>query len=232
MPHLDIRLKTVAKQIQADCHADIGSDHGNLLVALLKTGRIKSAIAVENKRLPFENSQKALKGLRGEARLADGLNGIAAGEVDSLSICGMGGRSMVTIMESHPDRIPSRFVLQPNRDEDRVRRWAMQNGFHLVEEHLAWNRRPYTVLTYRSASGTDPAYVEMDDEAAFMFGPINIRRREPAFVDQLIKEYQYLCRLTRLNDSSHKRFALIASILDQYKIDASRHSISDSKWDS
>jgi tRNA (adenine22-N1)-methyltransferase len=227
LPHLDLRLETVAKQIQADCHADIGSDHGNLLVALLKNGRIQSAIAVENKRQPFENSQKALTGLDGEARFADGLKGLEVGEADSLSICGMGGGSIVAILQADPDRIPPKVVLQPNRDQVLVRRWAMKNGFHLVEEQIAWGHWPYTVLTFRAALGIDPAYGEEDLEAALMFGPLNIRRSDPSFIEYLSKERRYLRTLNRLSDSTRRRLELIEAVLCKRSPDAIRHSRSD-----
>ena len=213
MPHLDIRLRTVAKQIRAHCHADIGSDHGKLLVALLHAGRIQSAIAIENKLYPFENSRRALIGLNGEARYADGLHGLDVGEAESLSICGMGGASMVGILKAIPQRVPHQVVLQPNCDEELVRRWGFDNGFHLVDEQIAWSHRPYVVLTYRSASGLDPAYAKQDRDAAFMFGPINLARRDQPFIERLIEERKYLLTLNRLSDTTHHRLRLIELVL-------------------
>lgn len=226
-PQLDLRLETVARQIQADCHADIGSDHGKLLVALLTNGRIQSAIAVENKLQPFENSKKAMIGLDGEARFADGLKGLEVGEADSLSICGMGGGSIVAILRADPDRIPSKVVLQPNRGQARVRRWAMENGFHLVEEQITWGRWPYSILTYRSALGIDPAYREEDLDAALMFGPLNIQRSDPLFIEHLSKERRYLQTLHRLSDATRHRLQLIEYVLCKRSSDASHHQRSN-----
>jgi tRNA (adenine22-N1)-methyltransferase len=213
LPHLDLRLKTVAKQIQANCHVDIGSDHGNLLVSLLKSGRIQAGIAIENKRQPFENSRCALIGLAGEARFADGLNGLAAGEADSLSICGMGGGSIDAILREHPERIPPKVVLQPNRDEQLVRRWAIDSGYHLVDEHIVWGHWPYAVMAFQSASGNDPVYHDGDQEAALMFGPINLKRSTPRFIRRLNEERQYLLNLDGLSDASRYRLELIQKVL-------------------
>ncbi|MGB1707088.1 MAG: tRNA (adenine(22)-N(1))-methyltransferase TrmK, partial [Rubripirellula sp.] len=99
MPHLDERLKKVAQQIRVTTHVDIGSDHANLLVALLRSGRVKKGIAIENKQQPLLHSQQALVGLDAEVRFADGLDGLLAGEADSLSICGMGAENIVSILE-------------------------------------------------------------------------------------------------------------------------------------
>src|SRR6056297_785499 len=97
LPRLDERLKIVASLIRCRVHADIGSDHGHLLKALLKSGRIEFGIAIENKTQPFLNSRKTLADCRADVRLADGLAGLQKGEADCLSLCGMGGRSMVRI---------------------------------------------------------------------------------------------------------------------------------------
>ena len=222
MPRLDIRLKTVARQIRARRHADIGSDHGNLLVALLKSGRIEFGIAIENKHQPFENSRQALAGLKAEARLADGLNGLSPGEVDSLSICGMGGESMVAILNAHPERIPRKLVLQPNRRAELVRAWALEQEFHLVDEQIARGHWPYAVLSYRSATGGDPAYQIEDRDAQLMFGPMTIQRRDPMFVDQLIEERRYLLNLERLSEISGHRLQVIERVLRHWNVDVSR----------
>ena len=89
MPRLDARLKSVAQQVCCRVHADIGSDHGHLLKALLAAGRIQRGIAIENKRQPFLNSQTTLQGVNADVRFADGIEGLKAGEADSLSICGI-----------------------------------------------------------------------------------------------------------------------------------------------
>ena len=222
MPRLDIRLKTVARQIRARRHADIGSDHGNLLVALLKSGRIEFGIAIENKHQPFENSRQALAGLKAEARFADGLNGLSPGEVDSLSICGMGGESMVAILNAHPERIPRKLVLQPNRRAELVRAWALEQEFHLVDEQIARGHWPYAVLSYRSATGGDPAYQIEDRDAQLMFGPMTIQRRDPMFVDQLIEERRYLLNLERLSEISGHRLQVIERVLRHWNVDVSR----------
>ena len=123
-------------------HADIGSDHANLLVALLRSGRVAKGIAIENKQQPLFHSEAALLGLNAEARLADGLDGLVEGEADSLSICGMGAESIVSILSSHPKRIPELIVLQPNRRADLIRRWGIDSGFHLVDEQIAYAHWP------------------------------------------------------------------------------------------
>ncbi len=216
MPKLDERLKAVAVQIRSRVHADIGSDHGHLLKALLTSGRIERGIAVEINQRPLENSRSTLTGLTADVRLADGLEGLSAGEADSLSICGMGGELMARILQTHPDRVPPDLVLQPNRRPDAVRRWALQAGFHLVDEQLVVGRLRYVVMRFRlDRSSADPAYDLVDREAALLFGPLLIKRWEAGFQDILVEEYQYLMRLDQRTDDSAQRLSALSKLLDR-----------------
>jgi tRNA (adenine22-N1)-methyltransferase len=214
VPRLDHRLKAVARQIRSTTHADIGSDHGHLLKALLKAGRIERGIAVENKQLPLQNSRATLTGLNAEVRFGDGLEPLRRCEVDSLSICGMGGESMVRILNAFPPRVPPIVVLQPNKRADLVRRWGLQHGFHLADERVADGHWPYQVLAFaRSDTLEDPAYAGVEYEAALLFGPLIIKRGQPDFTGRLLEEQRYLRNLNRLGERSRHRLAVIDRLL-------------------
>ncbi len=214
MPKLDERLKTVARQIRTTTHVDVGSDHGHLLVALLKSGRIKRGIAIENKHQPFENSSRALRGLSAEVRLGTGLAALSPAEADSLSICGMGAESIVEILTATPRAVPRRVILQPNRQPELVRQWALQHGFHLQDERLAKGHWSYHVMAFQHVGeGLDPAYENIDRAAALLFGPLIIRRRDPLLMTQLRAEENYLSRFPRLAPSGVERLSAIRQLL-------------------
>ncbi|KAA5539058.1 SAM-dependent methyltransferase [Roseiconus nitratireducens] len=214
MPRLDDRLKAVARQIRCGTHADIGSDHGHLLVALLKSGRIRRGIAIENKPQPLENSSRSLRGLNAEVRFADGFAGLSVGEVDSASLCGLGGETIVRILDAFPDRVPDRVVLQPNRRPEWVRRWAIRSGFHLMDEQIARGHWDYPVLSFqRLGSITDPAYGGLDHEAALLFGPLLMKRMPRLVHDRLAEERLYLRKLQRLGPESAARLRVIERVL-------------------
>ncbi|QEG00279.1 tRNA (adenine(22)-N(1))-methyltransferase [Stieleria maiorica] len=214
MPKLDDRLKAVAVQIRSSVHADIGSDHGHLIKALLTAGRIQRGIAIEVNQRPFENSRSTLTGLNADVRLADGLAGLNPGEADSLSICGMGGELIARILQSYPDRVPPDLVLQPNRCPEAVRRWALGSGYHLVDEQLVIGRLRYQILRFqRNHACPDPAYASVDRDAALLFGPLLIRRWEPQFRDVLLDEYRYLNDFDRRTNESQHRLDALANLL-------------------
>ena len=218
MPRLDQRLQAVAQFIRSDVHVDIGSDHGHLLLALLKSGRIRHGIAVENKKQPWANSNATLAEVDAEVRFGDGLGPLKQGEADSLSICGIGGTSLVKVLEKYPFRIPKRLVLQPNEDSDLVRRWAYANGYHLTDEVVV-GRRLFDVLVFdrvghEPSDAADPAYEDVDLDAGFLFGPWNIRRRSPIFTDRLRAERVYYSQLPGQTDRVGRRLNLIDRVLN------------------
>ncbi|KAA1262218.1 tRNA (adenine(22)-N(1))-methyltransferase [Rubripirellula obstinata] len=214
MPRLDERLKTVARQIRWPVHADIGSDHGHLLKALLTAGRIDRGIAIENKRQPFENSHSTLLGLNAEVRLADGFAGLVQDEADGVSICGMGARSMVRILKTFPDRVPKNVVVQPNRNPELLRQWGIEAGFHLNDEQSAAGRWEYVIMRFeQNRHASDPAYQGLDRKAAILFGPHFCKRNEPGWRMQLAEEKRYIETRGRLGKAMQQRLDAIECVL-------------------
>lgn len=206
MPRLDERLKTVARQIRWPVHADIGSDHGHLLKALLTASRIDRGIAIENKRQPHANSRATLAGLQAEVRFADGLAGLVAGEADGVSVCGMGGGAIVRILNAFPNRVPENVIVQPNRNPEVVRQWGIDRGFHLTDEQSAGGHWEYVILRFRRDNDrVDPIYDDIDRNAALLFGPHFCKRNDPQWRSRLQAEKQYLEKLDRLGEAMQQR---------------------------
>ena len=216
MPKLDVRLIAVTQQIRSNTHVDIGSDHGGLLASMLGSGRVKYGIAIENKRQPFENSARALAGLPAEVRFGDGLHVLQSGEADSLSICGMGAESMLRILTAFPDRVPDHEVLQPNQKPELIRRWALNAGFHLVDEQIARGHLPYAILSFRRSNDCrtmDPAYQNVNQQAALLFGPHVLKRDDRQFDAQLLEEETYWSQFERLEPERRERLEIIRQLL-------------------
>jgi tRNA (adenine22-N1)-methyltransferase len=200
--------------ISAVSHADIGSDHGALLRRLLISGRIRRGIAIENKQQPYHNSRRALSHLDAEVRFGNGLAVLARGEVESLSVCGMGAESIVKILRAFPDRLPNRLVLQPNRQPELIRRWALHERYHLDDEQIVYGHWPYTILSLRSGDKSDdPAYHGVERDVGLLLGPLIAKRADPQWIEQLREEERYLSQFARLGHATAKRLTLIRSVL-------------------
>lgn len=193
---LEPRLLAVAQEIQAQTHADIGSDHALLPRYLLATGRVQRVIAVEKNQGPWENSRRALQDLNAEVRLGDGLGALRAGEADSLSLSGMGAKRMVRILSAHPANMPLRVVVQPNDSAEPLRRWALDVGLGLLNEQMVEGFWRYTILSF--GVGDSATYGDLPIEIALRFGPILLKQKHPLLKADLHNQWQNLKRLEQV----------------------------------
>lgn len=152
---LSNRLEKVASFVPSGARLlDVGSDHAYLPLALVKRGQIAFAVAGEVVDGPYQsalaNVREAGRDHQIVVRLANGLAAWEdADQIDTISICGMGGRLIADILEAGKERLASinRLVLQPNNREDELRDWLAENGFALVvEEILTENGKFYEIL--------------------------------------------------------------------------------------
>ena len=151
---LDKRLSAVAALVRPGSRlADIGTDHAYLPVHLIQAGVCPSAIASDIGAGPLDAARRTVteNGLSSKIalRLGNGLATVSAKEIDDIAIAGMGGETIVMILEAAPwvKDVRIRLILQPMTRAEDLRRWLLQNGFSILEEHLIVDgRHLYPVL--------------------------------------------------------------------------------------
>ncbi|KOR90616.1 tRNA (adenine(22)-N(1))-methyltransferase [Paenibacillus solani] len=142
--------------------ADIGSDHALLPVAAVESGAAIQAIAGEVNLGPYEAAVKQVmeSGMKDviSVRRGDGLDVLSAGEADVITIAGMGGGLITSILDRGLDKLAGvrRLVLQPNVGEDILRKWLYSHHWVLVEEFiLEEDGKIYEVLVAEPAEATE-----------------------------------------------------------------------------
>lgn len=139
---LSERLRTVASFVgENTILADIGSDHAYLPCYLVHEGVISKAIAGEVVKGPFESAQKQVisEGLQDniEVRFGNGLEVISATDnVQTITIAGMGGPLIASILESGKEKLSKvdTLILQPNVHAKAIREWAIQEQWKIDKE--------------------------------------------------------------------------------------------------
>ncbi len=181
------RLQVVADLVPEGANlADVGTDHAHLPVWLLLNGRIAASIASDIRPCPLERAKRTVEAyhLQGRVslRLCRGLDGIAAQEADTVTICGMGGDMMIGILEAAPwTKEGVTLILQPQSGHPRLRRWLTAHGYKIQLECLAKEaHRWYPVLLVRGGRST----VLSAPEA--LAGPERAWRQEPLRLEYLI----------------------------------------------
>ena len=182
---ISLRLGTILRCLEScECLIDVGTDHGLLPVAAVKTGVAQRAIAADLRSQPLEGARRTIAaaglGDRVKPLLSDGLAALEeAGvrpPVDALAIAGMSGDTMVRSCDRAPNVVGAlaQIVVQPNSGIDVFRRWAFSNSWHLQKEvMLMENGRYFQVLAFVPGHGDDPAYANasFSREELFRLGP-------------------------------------------------------------
>lgn len=150
---LQPRLHLLARLVPEGCRlTDVGTDHGYLPVALLQQGRITAAIASDIGAEPLEHARRTAMqyGVDGmDFRLCAGLSGVAPEETDVIVIAGMGGETIISILQDAPWTADGqhRLLLQPMTKAAALRRWLADNGYTFTDEHLVEDKgRIYPIL--------------------------------------------------------------------------------------
>ena len=187
---LSKRLETVASFVPTGAVvADIGSDHAYLPCYLIHKGIAARAVAGEVVKGPYESAVRQVRteGLTDKitVRMADGLAAVEQDDrVDTVTIAGMGGPLIVSILEKHPQALTSvtRLILQPNIHAKAIREWALQNGWALQDEViLREDDKVYEVLVLQRGAMTLT-------EAEILLGKQLSANRSDVFVEKWTRE--------------------------------------------
>ncbi len=123
---------------------DVGTDHGYLPVSLLQQGKIVRTIAADIGEDPLRHARRTAAEYEITAidfRLCDGLQGVLPDETDTIVIAGMGGETIVSILNASPwARDGKMLLLQPMTKIEFLRRWLGENGYVFVKEKLVWDK--------------------------------------------------------------------------------------------
>lgn len=206
---LSNRLEAVANNIPPGSRlADIGSDHAYLPCNVVKKGSVPMAIAGEVAEGPY---QSALEQVESEhltdkiaVRKGDGLEVIEPGEVDCITIAGMGGTLISTILEQGKSKLEgvSRLVLQPNVGSFAVRSWLIDNGWELVKEDiLKEDGKIYEILTAEKGEPLKP-YQQQNLEEGILFGPFLLTEKSGVFKEKWTAEMKNWERILKQLDEA------------------------------
>lgn len=187
---LSKRLEMVARFVPAGSRlADIGSDHAYLPCHLVKKGAIPFAIAGEVVEGPFQSAGKQVQaeGLKNEisVRLGDGLDVIEPAEVDCITIAGMGGALITSILEKGKGKLGnvSRLVLQPNIAAVSIRKWLLDHGWELIDEvMLEEDGKIYEILVAEKGEALKPYGENLEPE--LLLGPILLEKKPAVFAEK------------------------------------------------
>jgi len=198
--------------------ADVGTDHGRLPRLLLARGRAIACVATDVRLVPAAVPER----WRGRLafRRGAGLGALEpADAIDVVVVAGLGARAIVRILDD--TRRASlgirRFVLQPQTEVARLRRWLAGAGLAIVDERLACERgRLYPVIAAEPGGVALPLPAGLGPDDVHEAGPHLVRSADPLVRAAWCAERTRLTRLVaagRAGPSVRDRLALTGRVL-------------------
>ena len=215
MIKLSKRLKIIYDLVPKSVVADIGSDHGKLMIALVQSGKVTKGFAVENKEGPFERLRSNIIRYHVEDAItplfSDGIKDITR-DVGTIVIAGMGGQTIVKILKDHPEKLVSvqTIIIDAHTAVPFARREISQMGYAIADEKIVKEDGIfYEIIKFVKAD-----FAAISDED-LEFGPILRQEKSATFkekyqsriteIDNIIAKGNLpKCRLNMLNAEKHK----------------------------
>ena len=213
IPVLSGRMSLVAEMVtKGNKCADIGCDHGYVAIWLYKTGRSPHVIAADVRKGPLKSAEENARafgcGDNVECRLGDGLAVLEQNEAESIIIAGMGGRTMVSILDGRPGvrDAASELILEPQSEAKEVRKYLYANGFEINDEGLVREENKY----YPVIKAVKAFKAGELSEEEYTFGPCLIKKKDPLLKEMIMKKRQELYSIKKelangKDDSAMKR---------------------------
>lgn len=160
---LSKRIHKLADMVQpGETVADIGTDHGYVPMLLIKNGISPRAIMSDISEGSLSKAKETfriceLNVNESDFRLGDGLNTIDAGEADDVIIAGLGGYTIVEIIDSDIKKARSfkKLILQPRKHSGFLRHYLYTHGWDIVEDTLAPEGKFQCEIILASPSGIE-----------------------------------------------------------------------------
>lgn len=161
MIKLSKRLAAAASLLEGTgCVLDVGTDHGYLPVWLAQRGTAARIAASDLRKGPLFRAMQSAEEYgvaeKIEFFLSDGLRSIDSG-FDEIVAAGMGGETVISILEPAPWTKNVRLILQPQSKQEELCAWLMEHGYRPLDALLAEEGgKLYTILavTGGAAEGT------------------------------------------------------------------------------
>jgi len=207
MIKLSLRLETILDMTPASVVADVGSDHGKLMIALYESGKVTHGYAVENKKGPYNRLVKALTQEKLEDIIvplfSDGISDLPSC-VNTLILAGLGGETITEILKAHPRKLEkvTTIIVDAHSQVKEVREYLSKIGFIIADERMIKEDEIYyEIIRFIRA---DIAFYSEED---LTYGPILRCNKNNVFKEKYISRINEIERILKKKNIPASRLA-------------------------
>ena len=192
------RLEAIKNHISVGANViDVGTDHGYIPVYLAVNDIAESIIAADINSGPLSKAKELAKEYDVTDKmsfvLTDGLKGIAP-DADTIIIAGMGGETIISILEAAPwvHENYVKLILQPQSKISDLTLWLAEKGFAVKSCELVYEREKYyIIMEVTAAEITEEAFDPMYAEKLLLKAHDPIL---PDYLDNLIRRQKHIVK--------------------------------------
>lgn len=170
MFHYSSRIRKLF-ELAGNCRVlgDVGTDHALVPIYMVENGMCTRAIASDINKGPLRKASDNLRrsGLwqKIDLRLGEGLEPYKPGECDVYVIAGMGGITIAEILEDRPQvaQTAEKLILQPNTCRAELRKFLNENGYEILDETCAAEKKHIYVFLTVKYTGCAPKVLSNTD---------------------------------------------------------------------
>lgn len=194
------RLKEIAKYLEnKKILADVGCDHGYVIIEGFLNYNLQKAYAIDNKEGPLENAKNNINAHefsnKVEFLLSDGLEKLED-YVDVIVFAGMGGLLIIDLLKKDFRKLNnSRLIIQANRNTYEVRKYLTDVGFYIYDEKIVFeDGKYYEIIVFEK---TEQPFNYKRNE--LYFGPVLLERKDSVLKEKMKNELRILNNIPNKN---------------------------------
>lgn len=193
---------------------DIGTDHGLLMIDLLKKGKIPYAYGIDIAKEPLNAARSNIEfhnlSDKISLQLADGLEKFNE-KANCFVIAGMGGETIWNIITAYQFAINDCLILQANSKLSFLREQLLKSSFKIVEEVYLCDKSKDYILIKVIKTKDKQEYDLMDLE----IGPVLRRKSDSDYIDYLKNREIYLRDFKVYNRDIEREHRMIGQYLKE-----------------
>lgn len=199
--------------------ADIGTDHAKLPVYLVKSSTVSRAIASDIGEGPISHARAYINinGLsnRIETYVGNGLEHLKFEAPADIAICGMGGETIISIIDnsSFIKNYGYRLLLQPMTDFSAVRNYLADNGFSVIDEDIVESDNKLYQCIIAEYTGEKYSLTEIESE----LGKLCIKKSDETFLKYINKRYSIMKKRYEEKTKSNADTSEEVRFISEYK---------------
>lgn len=198
MNSLSKRLEAIYNLTPYGVSADVGADHGKLILSLVEDEKIPSGFAIENKIGPYNRLKEAILLSKDKDKvtclLSDGIKDIDD-TVKNVIIAGMGGTLIVNILFNNINKLNNvdYLLIDAHNALPLVREKITSIGYFIDEEIIVYEEDIYyEIIRFKKGQ---KVYNSLD----YDFGPILRTRKDELFLQKWNEEIKKIDNLLSLD---------------------------------